>query len=862
MTPYEEIVALTLQAQQAIADRNYDSALAAYSQSLKLAQSLNRPQLIAVLFERRGKALEAQGDVQQAVIAYESALQSLAPEASDEVDEMISRLSRVGKGFYTSPEPIPDLYSPKAAESLAAAEADPAFEIKLWLSVGNAYFRQPQEKPALNAYQAVLACDQIETQPLLKAYAKANIGEIYRRQDKLDAAEAELTEALALFDAQGEPLEKRRALALLGGIACDRKQPAQAIKLYTQAIALYEQAKDFKGLARTLAGLARLHLVQKDFSTAEPLYQQTLDLAQSNNDEETLWHAYWGLGCCQYERGAILGTKGGPAIAAAIKSFEASIPLIDKRQDGLQTDEGQVTFLDSVKDVFDQLLSAHLALAKLQENPDFSAALAVAEKARGRSLEDLMDGRNRRRHPVASGNDDSGGSEVAMANQPFAGNRMMEQRAASTPVETMSFSPMEQRAIGTFLDPVAPGIATSADAEALPSEREPVNAPPLARLVFYVLLDKTAIFAVDPSGGIKGHVANIGCHELEERVANLRRALRVDGASRAVSQAIEQASEPASEQTGEHSTDRKASVVDGVMPRQTTATDLDQLLQTFYAGLIAPVAEALPTDRQPLVIEPHSALWLLPFAALKTSDGVWMGDQWPLLYAPSLQTLEEIRQEPCYAELSDSKAVVVGNPVMPTVPTTSGVQLTLGNLPGAEKEAKAIGAVLKDYETQLLIGDEATEARVKELSKTHNVVHLATHGIAYMGDPLASFVAFSPTETENGLLTAREVATDRSLPLDLVVLSACQTGLGKVSGDGMLGLSRAFLIAGARTVVVSQWSVDDAATAALMVEFYREYIRHGQKAIALQTAMASVRSTPDYRHPRYWSAFMVVGAET
>ena len=171
---YTEIVILTQQAQQAIADRNYNSALAAYGQSLKLAQSLNRPQLIAVLFDRRGKALETTGDVQQAIIAYESALQSLAPEASDEVDEMISRLSRVGKSFYISPEPIPDLYSPQAAESLAAAEADPALEIKLWLSVGNAYFRQPQEKPALNAYQEMLACDQIDNwlRVLFKSDAK------------------------------------------------------------------------------------------------------------------------------------------------------------------------------------------------------------------------------------------------------------------------------------------------------------------------------------------------------------------------------------------------------------------------------------------------------------------------------------------------------------------------------------------------------------------------------------------------------------------------------------------------------------------------------------------------------------------
>ncbi|MFK8183340.1 MAG: CHAT domain-containing protein [Phormidesmis sp.] len=369
--------------------------------------------------------------------------------------------------------------------------------------------------------------------------------------------------------------------------------------------------------------------------------------------------------------------------------------------------------------------------------------------------------------------------------------------------------------------------------------------------------------------------------ELEKRVTDLRHALQVDEASRAV----------------EYSTDRKATVISTPSPALHTTEKLEQYLKSLYADLIAPVADALPPVSSPcasqasahqapahqasapqasvspsleidpsvsplLVIEPHSALWLLPFATLKTSDGTWMGDQWPLLYAPSLKTLEEIRQEPPYAPLADSKAVVVGNPVMPTVPTKNGFQLTLNNLPGAEKEAKAIGNVLTNEKTQILIGAEATEARVKELSQTYNIMHLATHGIAYASDPLASFVAFTPTDTENGLLTAREVAINRSLPLDLVVLSACQTGLGKVSGDGMVGLSRAFLIAGARTVVVSQWSVDDAATAALMVEFYRAYCQHGQKAIALQSAMQSIRAHPNYAHPRYWSAFLAVGAES
>jgi len=203
-----------------------------------------------------------------------------------------------------------------------------------------------------------------------------------------------------------------------------------------------------------------------------------------------------------------------------------------------------------------------------------------------------------------------------------------------------------------------------------------------------------------------------------------------------------------------------------------------------------------------------------------------------------------------------------------------GIELSLQPLTGAEEEDRSIAAAVSDRYHTLLLGKEATETAFKELVETHNIIHLATHGIAYTEAPLQSFVALSPSETEsgeieNGLLTAKEVAQNRSLSADLIVLSACQTGLGRISGDGMLGLSRAFLIAGARTVVVSQWSVSDSATKELMVAFYKHYLEHGNKAIALQQAMQQVRdglrlgkpTQLEYSHPPYWAAFVLVGAE-
>jgi CHAT domain-containing protein len=196
---------------------------------------------------------------------------------------------------------------------------------------------------------------------------------------------------------------------------------------------------------------------------------------------------------------------------------------------------------------------------------------------------------------------------------------------------------------------------------------------------------------------------------------------------------------------------------------------------------------------------------------------------------------------------------------MPRVPPRDGLQIQLEALPGAEKEAQKVAAFFGERST-LLLGADADRESVKTLAQEHGILHLATHGVAYANAPLSSFVALAEGAPGEGLLTARDVL-DLSLPADLVVLSACQTALGRVSGDGMIGLCRAFLVAGARAVLVSQWSVSDEATVALMTEFYRVYLAEDNKAAALQRAMRALRQRPDSADPSYWAPFVVVGAE-
>jgi len=117
------------------------------------------------------------------------------------------------------------------------------------------------------------------------------------------------------------------------------------------------------------------------------------------------------------------------------------------------------------------------------------------------------------------------------------------------------------------------------------------------------------------------------------------------------------------------------------------------------------------------------------------------------------------------------------------------------------------------------------------------------------------------SDSSDSRLTARRVGALR-LNADLITLSACQTGMGYLSGDGIIGLSRAFLAVGARSVVVSQWSVSDTATLAFMKSFYGLYISGAEdKAHSLQHAMTKIRSTPGFEHPKFWAPFVLIGSE-
>ncbi|MEG4357008.1 CHAT domain-containing protein [Microcoleus sp. Aus8_D1] len=279
---------------------------------------------------------------------------------------------------------------------------------------------------------------------------------------------------------------------------------------------------------------------------------------------------------------------------------------------------------------------------------------------------------------------------------------------------------------------------------------------------------------------------------------------------------------------------------------------LDQLL-------IDPIANLLPKDPNAHVIFiPQGSLFQVPFPALQDPNGTYLIQKHTILTAPSIQVLDLTRQQrqklPQKPANDRGRALVLGNPTMPRVSLSPGEpKQQLSPLPGAEAEAIAIAPLLK---TQAITGAQGTKAQIVQQMPQASIIHLATHGLLDNVNGLASAIALAPSGSDDGLLTAEEIF-DMKLQANLVVLSACNTGEGKITGDGVIGLSRALISAGVPSVIVSLWRVPDAPTAELMQSFYKNLENNPNKAQALRQAMLTTMKT--HSNPRDWAAFTLIG---
>lgn len=281
--------------------------------------------------------------------------------------------------------------------------------------------------------------------------------------------------------------------------------------------------------------------------------------------------------------------------------------------------------------------------------------------------------------------------------------------------------------------------------------------------------------------------------------------------------------------------------------------------RALYDLLLAEL-EPRMRSKKLVTIVPDGALWRLPFQALLLRDGEPLLARLAIAYAPSLALLRVER--PPSPALADAPLLAIADPPVARATETAARALAgaarLQPLPDARREVRSIAALYGDG-SDVLVGAEATEAAVRQRLGSARILHLATHGLIEDASPMHSAVVLHATGADDGLLEAREIL-ELSLGADLAVLSTCESAHGSVSpGEGIIGLSWALMVAGCRNTVVSQWRVASRSTAELMIAFHRALKRPGATyASALREAQLAMLRTREYRHPFYWSPFVLI----
>lgn len=292
--------------------------------------------------------------------------------------------------------------------------------------------------------------------------------------------------------------------------------------------------------------------------------------------------------------------------------------------------------------------------------------------------------------------------------------------------------------------------------------------------------------------------------------------------------------------------DELAGRIQGFRQRLQNFDDIEEELAILSRFLLEPNLPLLG-DAEQVCVVPHRELHRMPFAALQIGLENFV-DRYALFYSPSASVLRYTyarSNTPAQARPAEPRVLAIGNPKLESEALS---------LPFAEKEAERIPWTFPG--ARVVTGDAADETWLRENSGQFDSIHLATHGEYDASLPLLSSILLGKDERNDGRLTAQEIFS-MNLNANFVALSACQSGLGKLSnGDDIIGLNRAFVYAGTRQLLSTLWRVDDVSTAVLIKHFYRNSARTS-RAEALRQAQFEVRRR--YPHPAHWAGIFLSG---
>jgi len=812
-------------------ENQLEDAIALWQEALRLYQQLNQPRQQLVTLNRLVTVYLRLGDTQRAIAHIQDTL-TLAQQQGDGAAEF-QALGNLGIAYRASGAYVQALDTfHQALEMLQSSHlalsqtATAQFQGRLLVNLGNVHEALGEYDQAIALYRESLDIFRDLNSLADMATVLSNLGVIDTSQGNYESAIHHYGQSLEIAQAMDDPLRIGYILNNLGTVYHAQQSLDQAIAHYqgSLAIAQTRQQRRLEGEVLTNLGLAYDDLA--DYGRAIEYHQQSLAIAQTtaNPRAEAIALNNWGHALFQAGQ-----------LAEAETQVRAAVAVLDALRPGLD-DTTNISLFDT------QALTYNLLQQILVAQDKIDAALEASEQGRSRAFVTLLAQRLQTSPHSA---------QTSPATQRFTLEQIQQiaQQQQATLVE-YSIIPADSfkaqgkqrgEAASVFIWVVKPsGELAFRQVDLQPSPSEPAARP-------FSLAD----LAMTARQGIRG-----GSNPEETQTSHPQ----TSAIPFQVGDRVRRHPDPPHWQPytveAVDATTATLSHPEFVVPAPVPLTELyraevfrrrQRSLQRLYEILIAPIADLLPSHPEERVIFiPHEQLFLIPFPALQDADGHYLIEQHTMLIAPAIEVLglTQKRQEQRRRSAS-TEEIIVGNP--------SPMPRSLAPLPYAAAEAEAIAQILH---TTAIIGTDATETGIKQRLSNASLIHFATHGLFNETHPLQGAIALAPSnDGEDGLLTAAEIL-DFPLQADLVVLSACDTGRGRITGDGVVGLSRSLMAAGAPSVLVSLWQVPDDATAQLMVEFYR-YREEWDDAQALRRSM--LKAIQSYPNPRDWAAFTLVG---
>lgn len=640
-----------------------------------------------------------------------------------------------------------------------------------------------------------------------------------------DEATLAFESSLKLARQKGMRSEEPNLLSNLALVARTRGEMSKAQDLLLEALVIDEELGSDSGRSDDLRQLAILSLAEGKMNEARKQFRQSLDLAKKASNRRLVIRCQLGLAEVEMDREnykesaklfgralqgaeeagladeiwrALYGQgRAARSMGQASKAaalFSQAVRKVEAQRAQLRVEEFRAGFLEGKMDLYEDWV---LAFA---EANDAEGAVDALERSKARGFLDLLSGRKIDvEDPAASallGNIEKLKNELAIAQVP--NSQEEDESPSQKEARQIRVNGLRDAYEGLLLQvkkdyPELTGLVTV----------DPVKAAEFSSslrtdeaVLAFALLEKQSLVFVVRQQGLTFFRLDVTALEVEERVRRVRETIAA----------------------GEDSS------VD---------------LRWLGANLIEPALPGLEGTKI-LGLIPHKSLHYLPFAAVEIL-GQPLIEKWPLYLAPSLSVLDVCKKRP---RRGGKKLLAISNPSL-------GAAF---DLPFALREVRAIetaGFLVEKYTLA-----EATESVFR--SKTPpSYLHFACHGEFLPDNPLFSGLLLGPGGGHDGRLEAHEILEMKILS-DLVVLSACQTGLARVTtGDEITGLDRAFVTAGARTILSSLWRVNDLTTAVLIKRFYR-HLSQSNPVLALQKAMLEIRKA--YPHPSLWAGLKLTGA--